>query len=243
VSRDRYRCTFEAVVETYERSRPLYADDAVAWAAQRLPFGRVLDLGAGTGKLTRQLLAHGAAVVAVEPGDEMRRMLERVVPGAESLAGSAEAIPLPDESVDAVVVGQAFHWFRTTEALDEMYRVLRPGGGYALLWNEWNAEVPLMRSLNELVDNLRPDLNQRDERPEWWPELERSPRFGALEERAFHHAERLSVDMIVDRIRSVSAFIVATGKEQQRVEAEVRALLGEEADFPMITTVVVADRV
>ena len=76
MSRDRYRCTFDSVAETYERSRPLYADDAVGWIARRLPFGRVLDLGAGTGKLTRQLLACGADVVAVEPGEAMRAVRE-----------------------------------------------------------------------------------------------------------------------------------------------------------------------
>lgn len=215
------------------------------WVASRLPFGRVLDLGAGTGKLTRQIVACGAAVVAVEPGNEMRSMLERVVPEAESLAGSAEAIPLPDASVDAVVVAQAFHWFRTSEALAEMHRVIRPGGGYALFWNERDEAAPLMRALDELVDALRPDdLQASESRPDWWPALEASPHFGDLEERTFAHRERLARDTVVERIRSVSAFIAATADEQARVESAVRALLGDdEIEFRMITTVVVADRV
>ena len=214
------------------------------WVASRLPFGRVLDLGAGTGKLTRQIVASGAAVVAVEPGDEMRRMLERVVPEAESLAGSAEAIPLPDASVDAVVVAQAFHWFRTSEALQEMHRVIRPGGGYALFWNERDEAVPLMRALDELVEGLRPDLQAGESRPDWWPELEASPLFGDLEERTFAHRERLARDTVVERVRSVSAFIAATADEQARVESAVRALLSDaEIDFALITTVIVADRV
>src|SRR6266852_2460351 len=127
VSDDRYRCSFDSVADRYERARPPYADEALAWIAERLPFERVLDLAAGTGKLTRQLVARGADVVAVEPGDAMRAVLERIVPEAHALAGSAEAIPLPDASVDAITVGQAFHWFRVPEALVEMHRVLRPG--------------------------------------------------------------------------------------------------------------------
>ena len=128
MSRDEFRLSFETVADAYERARPGYAPAAVEWIAERLPFGRVLDLAAGTGKLTRQLVARGADVVAVEPGEEMRAVLARVVPGVEVLAGSAEAIPLPDESVDTVTVAQAFHWFRAEEALAEIHRVLRPGG-------------------------------------------------------------------------------------------------------------------
>ena len=138
--RDRYRLSFESVADVYERTRPAYAPDALAFVAQRLPLRRVLDLGAGTGKLTRQLVELGADVVAVEPGDAMRALLERVVPEAEALAVSAESIPLPDVSVDVVTVAQAFHWFRPTEALAEMHRVLRPGGGFALFWNHWDED-------------------------------------------------------------------------------------------------------
>ena len=244
MSRDRYRCTFDSVAETYERSRPLYAEIAVDWIAERLPFGRVLDLGAGTGKLTRQLVARGADVVAVEPGDEMRAVLERQVPGAVAPAGAAEAIPLPDGDVDTVVVAQAFHWFRTEEALAEMHRVLRPGGGFALVWNEWDEEDTLMHAINDLVESLRPDLPHRDGLPDWWLELEGSPLFGELEERRFRHAERLDADRLVERMRSVSAYIAAEPDERARVEAEARALVGEgEVEFPSVTSVVVADRV
>jgi len=166
------------VAEAYERSRPGYAPTALAWLAERIGIGpgrRVLDLAAGTGKLTRQLLTLGADVVAVEPGDEMRGVLVRVVSEAETLAGSAEAIPLPDAAVDAVTVGQAFHWFRTEEALGEIHRVLRPGGALALLWNEWDHQDPLQRRvpldgqhLFQLVlrghrDDARPGISE-DER-------------------------------------------------------------------------------
>ena len=243
MSRDRYRCSFDAVAELYERSRPEYADTALAWLAERLSLARVLDLAAGTGKLTRQLVARGSDVVAVEPGDEMRAVLERVVPQAEALAGSAEDIPLPDASVDAVLVAQAFHWFRVDESLAEMHRVLRPGGGLGLLWNEWDDADPLLRELNELVDAMRPDL-KRGEEPPWHAPLTASPLFGALEERRFPHKERLDVDAIVERVASVSAVAVAPQEEQSRIEARVRELVADPAvDFALITTVIVADRV
>jgi ubiquinone/menaquinone biosynthesis C-methylase UbiE len=243
VFRDRYRLSFESVADVYERTRPTYAPDALAFVTQRLPLRRVLDLGAGTGKLTRQLVELGADVVAVEPGDAMRALLERVVPEAEALAGSAESIPLPDASVDVVTVAQAFHWFRPTEALAEMHRVLRPGGGFALFWNHWDDDDPVMHELNELVERLR--RGGEAEGPEdWKATIADSPLFGKPEELTFHHAERLDADTIAGRIASVSVVASATPEEQQRVDAEVRALVTEPMiDFPMITSLIVADRV
>jgi ubiquinone/menaquinone biosynthesis C-methylase UbiE len=237
--RDRYRLSIDSVAEAYERSRPQYAPEAVDWIAERLPFSCVLDLAAGTGKLTRQLLALGAEVVAVEPGPEMRTVFRRVLPGVELLDGSAEAIPLPDASVDVVAVGQAFHWFRTEEALREMHRVLRPGGGYALLWNEWDDEDRLMRALNEIVELMRPagddGLRQL---------VERSLLFRALEERTFRHAEELPAEVLVERASSVSAIAAAEPAERDRALMEVRDLAGAGmVHVPMITRVLAADRV
>ncbi len=160
-----------------------------------------------------------------------------------ALAGRAEAIPLPDGSVDAITVGQAFHWFRTAEALAEMHRVLRLGGGFALLWNQWDDERPLTHALNGLIESLRPQ-GTHEELATQKTELAESPLFGALEERVFTHAEQLGVETIVDRVASVSAIAMAAPDEQARVEARVRALVGEdEVDFPLITSVVVAERV
>ena len=106
------------MADVYERARPEYPAEAVDWIAAKLdlrPGRTVLDLGAGTGKLTRALIPTGARVIAVEPGDAMRAELERAVPSALALRGSAEAIPLGDNTVDAITVGQAFHWFRHDE--------------------------------------------------------------------------------------------------------------------------------
>ena len=149
---------FSAAAEVYERARPGYPDEAVAWVAELLgiaPGRDVLDLAAGTGKLTRQLVPFGARIVAVEPIDAMRAELERAVPGVEALAGSAEAIPLPDTSVDAVTCAQAFHWFRPEAAVAEIRRVLRPGGGLALLWNGRDPAEERHARLHELFSRHR----------------------------------------------------------------------------------------
>jgi SAM-dependent methyltransferase len=126
--------SFGRAAEEYELGRPGYAEaalDAVGLPADAV----VLDLAAGTGKLTRQLVPRYARVLAVEPLEGMRAVLERVVPEAEALAGTADAIPLEDDTVDAVFVGEAFHWFSSSETLAEIARVLRPGGTLAILFN------------------------------------------------------------------------------------------------------------
>lgn len=238
---DRYRLSFDSVAAVYERSRPQYAPAALEWIAQRLRLGVVLDLGAGTGKLARQLVALGADVVAVEPGDEMRALLETALPGLDVRAGSAEAIPLADESVDAITVGQAFHWFDPGPALREMHRVLRPEGSFALLWNEWDDEDALLHALNEIVDALRPRRG-RDGRH--YEALRRSPLFRGLEERRFPHADELPAAVAVERVSSVSALAAADPERRERALAEVRELVGMgTVCFPMITSVFVADRV
>lgn len=229
--REPYRYAFESVAERYERARPPYADEAVAWVAERLGIGpgsRVLDLGAGTGKLTRQLLALGADVVAVEPGDEMRGVLQRVLPQVETLAGTAEAIPLAHASVDAITVGQAFHWFERDAALAEMRRVLRPGRGFALLWNRWDETDPLLNAVGWLLDSVRLQIEE--------------PRDygGPAEERMFHQRRRLSVDRIVEWASSTSGWVNASPEEQERLEREIRRLAeGYEGEASIATLAVV----
>ena len=247
MSEDLYRLSFEAVAEQYERARPTYADDALRWLVDRIGIGpgrRVLDLAAGTGKLTRQLVALGASVVAVEPGDAMRSLLERVVPEAEALAGSAEAIPLADASVDAITVGQAYHWFRPEEALAEMHRVLRPGGAVALLWNQWDEDDPLQREIDGLLEPLRPPAAARREESDGRRALEESPLFGPIDERLFRHRRALNADQLVEWVSSTSAVVTAPPAERARIEARVRSLAGDgEVDLTLKTLVLVLDRV
>jgi ubiquinone/menaquinone biosynthesis C-methylase UbiE len=238
---DRYRLSFDSVAEVYERARPTYAPAAVAWIAEQLPFSRVLDLGAGTGKLTRQLVALGADVVAVEPGDEMRRVFRRVLPDVEVHAGGAEAIPLPDASVDTVTVAQAFHWFDRDAAFAEMHRVLRPGGGYAVLWNEDDHEDELMKAIDSVVDTLRASVHRHEGEIE---DMLASPLFSALEKRDFPHVEEIDGASAVERVSSVSAVSAAAPELRERALEEVRNLVGTgTVRFPMSTTVVIAHRV
>lgn len=129
---------FGRTAREYELGRPEWPEellDAVAAELGLGPDAEVLDLGAGTGKLTRALVPRFARVVAVEPDDAMRSVLEEVVPGAVGRVGSAESIPLRDGEVDAVFSGEAFHWFANDDALAEIVRVLRPSGGLVILWN------------------------------------------------------------------------------------------------------------
>ncbi len=240
---DRHRLSFEAAAEQYERARPLYADAAVAWAAERLGIragSRVLDLGAGTGKLARQLVALGAEVVAVEPGAAMRAVLERVVPQARALAGAAEEIPLPDGSVDAVTAGQAFHWFDVPVALVEMHRVLRPGGGVALLWNVWDEHDALLAAVDELLQALRPP----PAREESWQDEWDARLFGPLERRVFRQDGRLDADTLVEWAGSTSGVLTASAEQRARLEREIRRLArGHDGTVSLRTDVFVSFRV
>lgn len=216
-----YALSFGSVAETYERARPLYADEAVDWIAERLPFGRVLDLAAGTGKLTQQLVARGVDVVAVEPDPGMRAVLRRVLPDVELHDGFAENIPLADASVDAISVGQAFHWFDGERALAEMRRVLRPGGGVALLWNRWDAEDPLLGAVDRLLADVRPPFGERP---------------GIAEKRSFRQRRPMTVDAIVDWASSTSGFINARREQQERIVREIRRLGADHTGWVSIRT-------
>jgi SAM-dependent methyltransferase len=171
---------FGDAADSYERVRPLYPDAALSELASRCGLAAgtpVVDIGAGTGKLTRQLVALGADVVAVEPAAGMRRRLEAEVPGVPVLDGTAEDIPLPDGSVDIVTSGQAFHWFDTHRALDEIARLLRPAGWLALLWNE-RPESGWAAALWDLRGQLTGSANNAYPGDGWADVLADDDRFG-----------------------------------------------------------------
>jgi SAM-dependent methyltransferase len=173
---------FGDAADLYDEARPGYPEDLldlVAAVTGLGPGADVVDLAAGTGKLTGQLAARGATVTAVEPSAGMRERLRAVVPGVRVLDGTAEAIPLGDATVDLVTVAQAFHWFRTAAALDELARVLRPGGWMALVWNEppvvgWAREVWDLRHELTGFDGGYPGRG-------WEAIVDADPRFGDRE--------------------------------------------------------------
>jgi SAM-dependent methyltransferase len=235
---------FELVADLYERVRPGYPPEAVRWIADQLDLrsGRiVLDLGAGTGKLTRALVETGAEVLAVEPGDAMRAELERVLPQVRALRGSAESIPLRDQSVDAITVGQAFHWFRFDEALPELHRVLRTGGGVALIWNGRDQDSPLQSEIKALLEPFLPA--GRAVAPNTSSHLAESPLFHSFEHSAFLLVQHLDADALVGRIGSISFVAGSTPGKRAELERKLRALAarsGGVVEFPYVTDVYVS---
>ena len=219
---------FGSAAHAYDRGRPGYPDEAVDWLARKLRITagtEVLDLAAGTGKLTRGLVARGARVVAVEPSAGMRERLREALPGVDVRDGVAEAIPLGAARVDAVVVAQAFHWFDADAALAEIHRVLR-GGGLGLIWNTRDERDDLQRAVTALIEPLRSGT------PRWRevdvPALiEHTPLFSGLEKVEVAYAQELDVDGFLDRFLSVSFVASAPADVRAAVEAELRELAGE----------------
>jgi SAM-dependent methyltransferase len=227
----------------YDRARPEYPPEAVGWLAERLRLGAgrtVVDLAAGTGKLTRPLAATGAAVIAVEPVAEMRA---RIGPAAaRALEGTAEAMPLPDASADAVTVGQAFHWFDGPAALAEIHRVLRPGGALALVWNRRPLDDPVHAAIERIVAPHRGDAPAQTS-GSWRAAFDATTLFGALEERTFEHARRHDADALADRVGSTSFVAALDDGPQADVIAAVRALAADgPVDLPYVCEVFVCDR-
>ena len=218
---------FPGAAASYEAGRPTYPPEAVARLARELHLGTgraVLDLAAGTGKLTALLVVTGSEVVAVEPVAEMRAVLEAALPGVRALPGTAEAIPLGSGTVDAVTVGQAFHWFRGDEALREIHRVLRPGGGLGLLWNVRDTSVPWVARLSELMEPHRRDAPAYRSGA-WREAFERTTLFGRLGHAAAGHVHRLPPEGVVARVASVSFVAALPEGEREAVLMEVRNLL------------------
>lgn len=234
--------SFETVAAEYERHRPDYPAEALRWVAEQLGLGRgarVLDVGAGTGKLTRSLVALGFDVVAVEPGRPMLEQLRAAVPEAEALEGPAESIPLRDGSVDAAFAGQAFHWFDPERALPELHRVIRSGGGLALLWNWWDERDPLQRELGGLVGYRGLDPYRDDELPG-------APHFRELGRIVVESTPESSPDALVGFMSTASMFLTMEVDERERALAEVRALAsrhGKRFPLPQLTYVFAFERI
>ena len=218
---------YDSAAGAYERGRPSYPDAAVAHLALELglgPAARVLDLAAGTGKLTRLLAEGGADVVAVEPVAAMRAALEQAVPGVAVLEGTAESIPLADGSVDAVTVAQAFHWFDADAALAEIHRVLRPGGGLGLVWNAMDVGVGWVSAMQELVHAVRGPVPAYGPSP-WRSAFTATASFTPLRERTFGFVHELSEDGLVDRVVSTSYVAAMPDGGRAELVSHVRALV------------------
>ena len=199
---------FDTAAADYERARPDYPDAALRAAAERLGLGPrsvVVDLAAGTGKLTRSLTGLlGLRTIAVEPSSGMRATFLAAVPGVPVLAGTAEQIPLGDGAVDAVFVGQAFHWFDAATALREIARVLRPRGGLALCWNTRDESVPWVARFGEIVRSVAQPDDPSARSDAWRAVFDGPTPFEPLERAAFASASDLPADALVSRALSVS---------------------------------------
>ena len=213
---------FDQVAGVYEESRPSYPQEALDLLSLG-PGRKVLDLGAGTGKLTRLLVHAGADVTAVEPLDAMRAELEKAVPSAKASAGTAERIPLPDARFDLVTVAQAFHWFDTDRALPEIARVLVDGGRLAVIWNEWDPDDPIGAGILRVLEPYDPpDLRRRHETA--LAVLSRSSLFREATQRTLHYTETFDVERLLGRVASISFIASASEAERTSVEARIREL-------------------
>jgi SAM-dependent methyltransferase len=225
---------FGAEADAYERARPSYPPDAVAWIVDALGIapGRVVaDVAAGTGKFTRLVQPTGAWIVAVEPVEGMRVLLPRM----PTASATAERLPFRDGSLDGITVAQAFHWFDAAAALEEFHRVLRPGGRLALIWNARDRSVPWVDEVWSIMDRVekRAPWRNHDE----WRETAfvqvaggefDNPWFGPLHEATFQHDQHLSPADVVERVRSVSHVAVLPPEQQEAVLDEVRTLLRDD---------------
>lgn len=222
---------FASAAEVYERARPSYPAEAVAWLVERTGLGpgkTVLDVAAGTGKLTRLLVPSGARVVAVEPIAEMRALVE----GVEAVEGTAESLPFDDASADVVTVAQALHWFDLDRALPELHRVLRPGGWLAVVWNMRDLADPVQRGVEDLLAPLRAEIPQQ-QLGTWREPLARSPLFGDGELRHFRHEQQFTADDLCARVASTSFVAAMTPVERDALLARVRAVVhGRPEPFP-----------
>jgi SAM-dependent methyltransferase len=213
--------------DAYERGRPSFAPEVVEHLRRELdlrPGRRLLELGAGTGKLTRLLAPLGSEILVVEPVEEMLARLQEHVPQAERVGGVAEAVALPDGSVDAIVAAQAFHWFDAPVALREMHRVLRPDGRVGLVWNRRDEAVGWVGKVGELIERHRAGTPGYAH-GRWREPFDDTTLFSPLELHRFPYVQELTREAACDRVESISFIAALPDAERAAVRAEVLALL------------------
>ena len=220
--RSEQAASFDRAAEVYERARPEYPAEAVDWLLPK-DVKTVLDLGAGTGKLTRALAARGLEVFAVDPSPKMLEQLSAAIPGATVSVGTAEDIPLADASVDVVLVAQAWHWVDQGAALPSVARVLRPGGTLGLVWNIRDDRVPWVQRLTAVMHPAEGETFMQT------GHIERGP-CGELETASFEWSLDFTREGLLDLLRSRSYFITAPSDEQTTLLAGVNELLDTDPD-------------
>jgi SAM-dependent methyltransferase len=224
--------SFGPAASLYDRVRPSYPQAAVAWALQPLgaPSARVVDLGAGTGIMTRLLLAEGHDVIAVEPDAQMRQVLGETSPGVDIRAGSAESIPVGDAEVDAVVAAQAYHWFDPERAHAEIGRVIRPGGVFAAIWNDRDEATDWVLAYSHIVEGDRaPDGSGADTARA--AAMSFGDLFAPVETHTVRHEVPFSPAALVDLLKSRSYYLTAPPDRQAHLEREVRRLTETHPDL------------
>jgi len=222
--RDELARSFGDQVTAYEAARPGYPREAVDWALEPInaAYSTIVDVGAGTGKLTRVLVATGAEVIAVDPDAEMELELMAQVPGVETYLGTGESLPLPDASADAITYGQAWHWVDPERAAAEAVRVLHPGGVLALLWNELDRSTPWVGRYRELLGTSPAEAFLAS-----LTELVLPEPFGGAEERRFGWSATIGGAGLLDLARSRPAVMRAEPGVRERIEEGIRALADE----------------
>jgi len=219
---------FDRAADVYERARPSYPADAVAHVVQALGIGsgsKVLDLAAGTGKLTRLLVPTGAELVAVEPVAGMRDQLTKALPGIRALDGAAEALPLDDESLDAVVCAQAFHWFDQQLAIAEIRRVLRPGRGLAVIFNVRDESEPWVAELTRITGVASaPRPHHAASRRAFASDVEAVGGFTPVTVSTFRHEQPMDAELLVERVASQSWIGAMAEGEREALLDTVRTL-------------------
>lgn len=216
--------SFGAAAGSYEAGRPEYPFEAVAWMLEPRADGarRVADVGAGTGKLTRALVgAADAEVVAIDPDPAMLAALREAVPGVPTFVGTAEALPLPDASVDAVVLGQAWHWVEPIAASAEIGRALRQGGVLGLIWNLRDERVDWVRRLTDIMHGSNAEIMLAEGDP-----VVAEP-FGPLAQERWEWSRPMTRELLHRMAASRSAVITADDAEKARIRRDMDALFDE----------------
>ena len=236
---------FHVRADDYERARPGWPPDAVAAVLERFGAGTVIDLAAGTGKLTRVIAEQAGTLVAIEPVAGMRRVLREQLPHVRTMEGTAETIALPDDSTDTVFVGEAFHWFDFPRAFAEIARVLKPGGGLAILYHQLPEDGPAwLKELTEVVMQHRIVDPDRPPHDAWRDALAAAPQFETPVEERFPYEHPSTRELIVAEIGSFSWVGSLPPDRYEAVLTAAREVLErhgvEEHTFPYTVTVTTA---